>query len=86
MPTTQITNTSSRIGEIVRRFFAERIFAQKLEFHLGDLHKYVSRRLGGKVAPGSPDRVMRMLRKQGMLNYEVLSRASSKYLAMGVTL
>jgi hypothetical protein len=48
------------------------------EFFADDLRRYV-RRMVGEVAPGSPDRVLRDLRRKGMIDYRVVSRSESLY-------
>lgn len=47
-------------------------------FHMEELRRHVEE-VVGDVAPGSPDRILRLLRKQGRIDYEVLSRARSMY-------
>jgi len=48
-------------------------------FHMEDLRKFVEQGVGGKIAPDSPGRILRQLRQEGELNYEVLSRHESLY-------
>ena len=47
------------------------------EFHVEALRKYVADR--HQVAPASPDRVLRSLRQDGVIDYEVVSRRQSLY-------
>jgi len=47
------------------------------EFHADDLRRYVAERVS--VAPASPDRVMRDMRKRGEIDYTVVSRSDSRY-------
>jgi hypothetical protein len=47
------------------------------EFHADDLRRYVAERV--TVAPASPDRVMRDMRKRGEIDYTVVSRSDSRY-------
>ena len=84
--TKQLERASSRLKESICRFYAQAIYNKKIEFRMTDLYKFVSTDTGGKVAPGSPDRVMRQLKSAGVLNYEVISRSQSTYRALGVTL
>ena len=60
---------ASRIGAAIVAFLAERT-----EFRGEDLLAHVEREVG-KVAPGSPDRILRLLRKQGRVNYRVVDGA-----------
>jgi hypothetical protein len=48
-----------------------------------ELHDYI--RKNARVAPASPDRVLRQLRKQGVIDYRVVSRSASQYEILGVT-
>ena len=74
-----ITRVSASIAPYVCHFFDERI---NQEFHGIDLHNFVSERT--MIAPGSADRIMRMLKASGKVNYEVVNRAKSKYRALPV--
>lgn len=46
-------------------------------FYGSELHNYVADR--ADVAPGSADRVLRALRREGRVNYRVVNRAKSLY-------
>jgi hypothetical protein len=48
------------------------------QFHMDDLRRHVVRAVG-VIAPASPDRILRALRRDGRLNYVVLSRRDSLY-------
>ncbi len=50
-------------------------------FHAQELRDYVAALV--HVAPASPDRIMRELRKRGVLNYEVVNRRESLYRKLG---
>jgi hypothetical protein len=47
-------------------------------FRMEYLRQFVEAKVG-KVAPGSPDRILRQLRADGTLNYQVISRHDSLY-------
>ena len=64
----------SRIGSLIMEFCR-----QNDTFHMEDLRRYVERRVGGKIAPASPDRILRQLRQECRLHYRVLSRRESFY-------
>ncbi|KKK51240.1 hypothetical protein LCGC14_3116930 [marine sediment metagenome] len=44
-----------------------------------ELRSYVGRNLVGCIAPDSPGRILRQLRQQRRLNYDVISRRESLY-------
>jgi len=58
------------------------ISEEKQRYTATDLRQYVQLRVGGYVAPGSPDRIMRNLRHKGKINYELVSRSKSLYRAL----
>ncbi len=62
----------SRIGSLIMEFCRENYI-----FRMEDLTLYVQARM--KVAPDSPGRILRELRRKGYLNYRVLSRRNSLY-------
>jgi len=47
------------------------------DFFIGELQQYVLRR--ARVAPASPDRILRDLRSRGLINYQVINRRASRY-------
>ena len=55
-------------------------FSRKVEgqWHMDELRRYVIRNVG-VVAPASPDRILRALRQEGLVNYVVVSRRGSLY-------
>lgn len=74
---TQIERVASRIGGVVVEFFE--LLTVGAEFHASDLREFVGIKTGEFVAPGSPDRIMRDLRKRQVINYELVSRSKSLY-------
>lgn len=64
---------SERIAEAILAFCGNRT-----EFHADDLRRYVREQVG-EIAPSSPDRVLRELRKKGRINYRVKNRRESLY-------
>lgn len=70
----QLVRVSDRIAGAILDF-REKTSGQ---FHMDDLRRHVERAVG-VVAPASPDRVLRLLRAEGRLNYVVVSRRSSLY-------
>ena len=80
----QIMRVSERIGFYVLTFVRGRLAGQA-QFRGADLVAYVKGRIGEtRVAPGSPDRIMRLLKQRGLLNYRVVSRRGSLYEALAV--
>lgn len=69
----------SRIRAAIENFFVHCIETGQRIFHADDLRRAVAHEIGGFVAPGSPDRVMRDLRQKGIIGYRVLSRSESLY-------
>jgi DNA-binding PadR family transcriptional regulator len=67
------------IAPHIIRFIRERAGR---EFHGADLQQYVASQVNGFIAPGSPDRILRDLRKRGVVDYELLSRSRSLYRAV----
>jgi len=51
--------------------------SQRMQFHADELRSYV--RAFCHVAPASPDRILRKLRKAKVLNYIVTNRRASTY-------
>lgn len=73
----QLDRVAQNIEHLVLRFFSERILSGGTYFHLSDLSEYVAAET--QVAPGSPDRIMRSLRRKGLLDYRVVNRGKSLY-------
>ena len=48
-------------------------------FHAQDLRDYVDDMTGHTHAPASADRILRLLRRKGVLDYKVVSRSKSLY-------
>ena len=67
------------IAPHIIRFIRER---SGQEFRGCELQQYVAYHCSGFVAPGSPDRILRDLRKRGVVDYELLSRSRSLYRAV----
>jgi hypothetical protein len=48
-------------------------------FHADDLRRFVGLVIDSKSAPASADRILRDLRKKGLVNYRVVNRHQSLY-------
>ena len=70
-----LTRVSSRIGPAIIKFYRRNIGN---DFHALDLHASVERQCGS-VAPASSDRILRLLRTRGLVNYTVKDRGQSLY-------
>lgn len=70
----QLQRVTGRIGASVLRFCRSRIGST---FTAADLAGHVVSECGG--APGSADRVMRDLRRKGLVDVELVDRAASLY-------
>jgi hypothetical protein len=70
----QIGRVRERIADVVLAFLRERVGG---EFYVSELTAYVTERRGG--APGSPDRILRLLRQEGRCRYSNIDRAASLY-------
>lgn len=75
----QLSRVRSKIGKVVLEFCQRRVGKS---FHSQDLAEFVEERAGS--APASPDRVLRDLRRRGLVDYRVVSRAKSLYEILSV--
>lgn len=80
----QITRVGGKVGPIVKDFFRKRLAANKKQFTGSELRDHVVL-AHGKLAPGSADRVMRMLRRAGELEYVVVNKTRGLYEAKWVS-
>jgi len=77
--------TYDTLSEAVQAFISKRLSEGQEKFTGEQLRFFVQNTMTGRVSPGSPDRVLRMLRKSGTVNYVVLNRGKSLYEARAVT-
>jgi len=73
----QIDRVSTNIASTVLDFCSSRIAAGRHIFAVVELHEFVQSRHPG--APGSPDRILRLLRRQKKVAYTVVNRSASLY-------
>jgi len=73
--TAHLTRVTSKTSVAIAEFFAK--LDVGATFHAQELRDYVAAQV--LVAPASPDRVMRKLRKDGEINYELVDRKGSLY-------
>lgn len=72
-----LTRCVSNIGDLVLRFHRQRLKDGEMQFHAGDLRDFIAEET--LTAPASADRVLRHLRKIGLVNYKVINRKMSLY-------
>lgn len=70
-----LERVKGRIQSAIAEFFDGLEIGQT--FHAQDLRDYVCRT--AQVAPSSPDRIMRAMRREGTIGYEVVNRRDSLY-------
>jgi hypothetical protein len=75
----ELERVSHRIEGAVHEFCRERLARAEDLFHMEDLLRYVNDVPEIKVAPASPDRVLRAMRAKGVVNYTVVERSKSLY-------
>jgi hypothetical protein len=71
----QLARVAGKTACVIVEFFDTLAVGQ--EFHADDLRRFVADRV--PVAPGSPDRVMRELRRTGEICYVLVNRSKSLY-------
>ena len=77
LPSEQAENlarVTAKIGDAILRFCRSRLGET---FRMEELVRFV--RAETTIAPDSPSRILRQLRSQGLIGYEVLSRKDSLY-------
>lgn len=77
-----LNSVTARIGEAVKAFIEYKSNDVEPRFYAADLRAYVLGFTHMEVAPGSSDRILRDLRQRGLVNYQLLIRSKSYYLAL----
>jgi hypothetical protein len=80
----QIRRVAGRIRVAIEGFVHRRANSPEPTFTMVELHEHVAGEVTWGVAPGSTDRILRLLRRDGHLNYRVLDRQASLYEALPV--
>ncbi len=75
----ELARVTSVLAKRILEFFAWRSRGAS-EFHASELHDWVEKSIPN-TAPASADRVMRDLRKAGLVRYVVVNRRQSLYRA-----
>jgi hypothetical protein len=74
------------IAAYVETFIKQRAGSPEPRFFAENVRRFVMDSSGSFPAPGSTDRIMRKLRKEGKVNYQLLNRAKSYYLALPISI
>jgi Fe2+ or Zn2+ uptake regulation protein len=82
--TQQLNRVAATTKEAILEFIGQRLndAGSHGAFTADQLRFYVNNNATGGVSPSSADRVLRMLRQQGLLDYAVLNRGKSLYRAL----
>jgi hypothetical protein len=73
-----LDRVSARIAAAIIEFYHVRSESGERLFFVEELRRHVIAQVG-VIAPASPDRVMRLLRAEGVIHYTVVSRPESLY-------
>lgn len=76
-----LERVSARIACVVVKFWHARSASAEPEFHAHELVADVLRVAPG-TAPDSPSRILRLLKRERRINYELVSRRKSLYRAL----
>lgn len=79
----QLTRVTGALASSILRFCRARLATGRSEFYANELREYVN--AAHDSAPGSPDRVLRALRRNGAVSYVVVSRKDSLYKVLRVS-
>lgn len=79
----QLTRVTGAIGREILKFLRCRMANGFTQFHADDLRGAVASAMS--TAPGSADRVLRDLRKSGLVSYTVVDRRASLYRILRVS-
>ena len=77
----QLNRVALNLNQAIVEFWAKRVDAEEPRFTSTELRQHVQHYNYG-TAPASADRVLRMLRTKGLVNYAVINRGKSLYLAL----
>ncbi len=77
--TQQLNRVAATTKDAILDFMKARLASGDPTFTSDQLRFYVTNNVVGKVSPSSADRVLRLLRQQGMVDYYVVNRGRSLY-------
>lgn len=75
-----LSRVRANIGASIQRFIEERLASGEPRFHADDLRRAVA--AVHPTAPASADRILRSLRQDGAIAYQVVDRQRSLYEAL----
>ncbi len=75
----QLEHVSGAIAQLILGFVRGRLRSGQTEFHASELHEHIARHTEGFSAPASADRILRDLRRKGLVRYVVVNRRASLY-------
>jgi hypothetical protein len=78
----QLNRVAATAKDAILTFINARLASDDPTFTADQLRNYVMNNVVGGVSPGSSDRVLRMLRQTGKINYVVMNRGKSLYKAV----
>jgi protein-L-isoaspartate O-methyltransferase len=73
----ELNRVKNNIADLVEAFVKARWEFGTTRFYIKELHAYIAART--EIAPASPDRILRQLRRDGKINYVVTDRRASCY-------
>ena len=79
----QLARVTGALGRAILSFCRSRWNTKQVEFHADELREWVAARC--PAAPASADRVLRGLRRAGLVAYEILNRRASLYRLLRVS-
>jgi hypothetical protein len=79
-----LKRVESSLAATIIEFAKDQIAAGSPEFHAEQLRTFINERK--TAAPSSPTRILQLMRKNGQLNYELVSRSKSLYRIISVSL
>jgi|ERR1700674_2388466 len=77
----ELTRVALNLNQIVMDFWERKVTSPEPRFTAIDL-RVAANKYNYGTAPASADRILRMLKKAGKVNYAVINRTKSLYLAL----
>lgn len=77
-------NPNLTVAAYITQFLNDKVNSKEPYFYGRQLHEYVSNNSNKYQASGTVDRILRKLRSKGIVDYTVVNRTTSYYLAKPV--
>ena len=77
----ELARCETSLSDLIVQFYTQSMARGVRQFHASDLREFIS--IHTPTAPASADRILRLLRRRGLLNYRVVNRQASLYEFMG---